>query len=159
MVILGVYPRITIFKSSKSEMKSVILVLSMFICVLSIQSQKTITNYNVSLYGELINRAELLIIQGNCEKAIYIYDSLNKGAGLHFAKDKYNASLCLAELKDNQRLFTYLKELVKLGLRTEWVRKDSSINNLITDNQWCELKNIEVKYFALSNSLRDSLNF
>ena len=114
-------------------------------------------NYDVVTYGAEINRAELFITDSKFDIAFDIYDSIHNSSGLQFSKDYFNAALCLAYLNDAARLHKYLRFLVGMGVRTNWLKKDSAFRSAISTSAWRRLKRTEIKFYSAPNFLRDSL--
>jgi hypothetical protein len=66
-------------------------------------------------YYAHINKAELYVIDSNYSKAIVCYDSAFKEKEFPFAKDRYNAAVCAALLKKNEKCYLELKFVIDKG--------------------------------------------
>jgi hypothetical protein len=68
-------------------------------------------------YYAYTNKAELFILHTYYEKALLYYDSAFVEKKVPFAKDRYNAAVCAALLKNNERCYSELKFVLDKGYK------------------------------------------
>ncbi len=115
-------------------MKKTIFLLVFFLINLSLFSQSFIK------YNQLVNKAELSIIDSNYTKALYYYQDAFKLVEYPFAKDLYNALLCATFTNNFDIAFEYLYKLVHKGIEYENFAKNKYLNPLKEDKRWFEFE-------------------
>ncbi len=78
---------------------------------------------NVEKYHGLIDKAELLIVDGNEGAALALYQEAFKENFGHFSKDYYNALLCACKTKADAQCINYATQLVKRGVQISFFSK------------------------------------
>jgi len=87
-----------------------------FILILSFCCQAIFSqSLELKKYYQLINKAELALVEENYSASLKIYKEAFKAYRKGFASDYYNAALVAAQLKKYSQTYLYLKELAALG--------------------------------------------
>ncbi|TPE45191.1 hypothetical protein [Pontibacter mangrovi] len=92
-------------------------------------------NYT-EVYHPKINKAELLVVEGQYEEALEAYEQAFDAVPSPFARDYYNAAIC-ALLQDKERkAFNYLEELVQKGVSLEYLHGQPVLDSLEGSRRW-----------------------
>ena len=81
-------------------------------------------NNQLNEYYQLVNMAELNIVDNNINEAYLNYRKAFKIKKNPFGLDQYNFAVCCAILKKKNESFKYIKSLIEYGYT-----KDSILNN------------------------------
>jgi len=95
---------------SQLKLNIIILFTTLLVGVSAIGQQKE--------YQSFVIDAELSIVDGDCKKALRLYENaFNVATDEFWSKDLYNASICAAKLGQDSLSVYYLSQLVSKGIR------------------------------------------
>lgn len=112
-----------------------IIILTLFLQSFNIYSQ------NIIEYNQLINKAELSIIDSNYTKALDFYHTAFSIVEYPFATDLYNALLCATFTENYDLSFEYMYKLVHKGILYKNFENNKYLKPLQTDQRWVDFKN------------------
>ncbi|HET6226880.1 MAG TPA: hypothetical protein VFF27_11415 [Bacteroidia bacterium] len=90
---------------------------------------------NYIRYSNYINKAELCISNKEFSKALIYYDSTLLVKSTPFCRDAYNAAICAAIIKNNNKCAFYLKTLVNKGGSLNSIRSINVLNDFLKTKQ------------------------
>jgi hypothetical protein len=103
-------------------------------------------------YQRGVNKAKLLIVDGNYKSALNLYDELFDNFKNHFHKDLYNACILAIYFKDYNKAKEYLIELILLGYQLKDFNKPI-FKSLKNSTYWQQIEQLypELRYKYLSH--------
>lgn len=124
------------------------------------------TNYslgqsNYIAYSNYINKAELFITENKFSDALVYYDSARFVKSIPFARDAYNAAVCAASIKNDDKCYFYLKVLIDKGVSLKHMQSVDLLNYFLKTKKGKQLidytKHNDARYNKRLRSIIDSL--
>jgi hypothetical protein len=116
---------------------------------------------NYIVYSNYINKAELRITDKKFSEALIYYDSALSVKKIPFARDAYNAAVCAAIVKNNNKCYSYLKTLIDKGSSLKYIQSVDVLNDFLKTKNGRQLveytKHNDVHYNRRLRSIIDSL--
>ncbi|WP_394992938.1 hypothetical protein [Emticicia sp.] len=124
--------------------------------ILSFIAQQTFAqdiNY-VKTYHPLINKAEILVIDGKYKDALDQYQkafSLAKG----YMKDYFNAAVCATYIGDATNTYKYLIEVAAKGISLDFIKNETAFMGIQQDPNW---RNFEKEYLVKKREFEQKID-
>lgn len=125
----------------------------------SLSGQVKTGNCDFRQYAHYINLAELSITDSAYQKAIACYDSASQFIDSHFAKDRYNKTVCYALTGENDKCRSGLLYLFGKGLNRQIIRDNPAFSKFLSTEEGKEImeQNIELTYNKYLRRIYDSI--
>ena len=110
-------------------------------------------NY-VKTYYPLINKAEILVIDGKYKDALDQYQkafSLANG----YMKDYFNAAVCATYIGDATNTYKYLLEVAAKGISLDFIKNETAFMGIQQDPNW---RNFEKEYLVKKREFEQKIN-
>lgn len=115
--------------------------LSLILLFLSVLNSSQYILQNPIRYNQLINQAELCIIDSNYSEALNYYQHAFEEIEYPFTRDYYNALLCATYTKKYDLAFDYMYKLVNKGIEYEKFDSNIYLQPLKNNERWPLFKN------------------
>lgn len=109
------------------------------ILILSVLFNSTLASQSIEKYYQLINKAELKIINDSIPSAIEDYKIAFNSFEKPFSKDIHNALICSIKNGDNNLASELVKRLISLGCDLEFFRTNNNLDDYIKTKYWFEV--------------------